>query len=288
MTTTFVAPPCLRTFCRASWTIRSTTVWVGSSSPSGGPRARRDVEAGQRPLRRHRVEDRAVQPELGEDRRPQLGQEAAHVAQSRRSSSRRNRSSVWAIRGSDSKIRSMKSTWKIALDSACAGPSWTSCASRGSLGLLRLEDPHLEVRGATGSDGSLTSVASSRSRNSQVCSRLRIASSRRDSSPSWRPRPPRPRVDLVPHGRRRRSAAPASAPSRRRAAGGRRRRRPPGAVALQGAQVVRTARSSAPGRRDTPRGTGRAPRAGCCRRTRAPRSPRRAARRTGCRWARCE
>ena len=66
---------------------------------------------------------------------------------SRRSRSRRNRSSVRAIRGSESKTRSMNSTWKMAFDSAWAGPSWTSCASRAALGFLGLHDPHLQLGG---------------------------------------------------------------------------------------------------------------------------------------------
>ena len=41
-----------------------------------------------------------------------------------------NRSSVRAMRGSRSRTRSMYSTWKIAFDSAWAGPSWISWASR--------------------------------------------------------------------------------------------------------------------------------------------------------------
>ena len=109
---------------------------------------------------------------------------------SRRSSSRRNFSSVRAMSRSESKTRSMNSTWKIAFESACAGPSWISWASR-----TRSPSWASTIRiwssvGSLGRPTSVTSDASPRSRNSQVVSRLRMASSSRESSASWRPRAP--------------------------------------------------------------------------------------------------
>ena len=87
----------------------------------------------------------------------------------------------------------------------------------------------------------MTSDASPRSTNSQVVSRLRMASSSRESSASWRPRP---RVDSAASARGCRSwasAAPASAaiaaPSRTPWRRGRLRRREP-AGSLEAREVV--------------------------------------------------
>ena len=129
---------------------------------------------------------------------------------SRRRSSRRKRSSVRAISGSESKTRSISSTWKIALESDCAGPSWTSCASR-------VRSPswastiRIWISVGIAFVLSETSDASPRSRNSHVLSRFRIASSRRDRSVSYRPRSPRVRSTSRRTVRSRPSAAPASA-----------------------------------------------------------------------------
>ena len=130
---------------------------------------------------------------------------------SRRSSSRRNRSSWRASRASESKTRSMNSTWKIALERACAGPSWTSCASRARSASCASTIRIWSSVATDGSDGSITSEASPRSRNSHVLSRFLIASSRRDSSASCWASSPRDRSTSTRTRRRRSPAAPASA-----------------------------------------------------------------------------
>ena len=118
---------------------------------------------------------------------------------------------MWAIGGSVSKTRSMNSTWKIALDSAWAGPSWTSWARRDRSASCASTIRIWSSVGIAGSWASVTSELSPRSRNSHVLSRLRIPSSSRDSSVSWRPRSIRP-CSVSPRSiRSRRSAAPASA-----------------------------------------------------------------------------
>ena len=84
----------------------------------------------------------------------------------------------------------MYSTWKIALDSAWAGPSWTSCASRARSASWAST---IRIWNCVGSGplpslvpSSVTSDRSPRSRNSHVLSRLRRASSSRDrSDPCW-------------------------------------------------------------------------------------------------------
>ena len=79
----------------------------------------------------------------------------------------------------------MYSTPKIALESACAGPSWISWARR-----VRSASRASTIRiwrssASSGAAGSARSDASPRSRKSQVRSRPRTASSRRASS-AWR------------------------------------------------------------------------------------------------------
>ena len=173
----------------------------------------------------------------------------------------------------------MNSTWKIALERAWAGPSWTSWASRARSASWASTIRICELAWhADGGDGSVTSEASPRSRNSHVLSRLRIASSRRESSASWRPRSLR---ELLHLAAQRGAAAqprprPASAAACRRAAsadrsagggaaGGRRRRRP-----VRARQVVAQRLPPAETPRGTPAGSGRASRAGCWPRRRAP------------------
>ena len=186
--------------------------------------------------------------------------------------------------GSDSKTRSMNSTWKIAFESACAGPSWTSWARRARSASWASTIRIWSSVETTGSAGSVTSVVSPRSRNSHVVSRLRIASSRRESSASWAPRSlaspvhlaahrPQPEVGRAGLGR------PGRAAGRRRPRDRRSSRRHRRARARRGR---RRGPATGTGRRGRPRDSGRGRRAGCWRRTRAPPSPRRAARRTGC------
>src|SRR5262245_13911202 len=107
-TMTDEAPPCLRTFCSASCTIRSTTVcWVSFSRADGAFSS----VAIARPLR---AVTRATASEIAPSR-PSSSRTAGRswlmnvrtLPSSRRSSSRRNRSSVRARRSSLSMTRSM-------------------------------------------------------------------------------------------------------------------------------------------------------------------------------------
>ena len=89
-----------------------------------------------------------------------------------------------AWRASVSDTRSMYSTWKIAFDSACAGPSWISWASRrrsaSCASMMRIW-----TSAASGAVlGSATSEPSPRLRNSHVRSRLSWARPIRASS-AW-------------------------------------------------------------------------------------------------------
>ena len=91
----------------------------------------RDREPGRARACARRLLDRAVEAELVEHRRAELADERrarrrARVAAARAGSAARSAASG----GSVSTTRSMYSTWKIALDSAWAGPSWISWARR--------------------------------------------------------------------------------------------------------------------------------------------------------------
>ena len=88
---------------------------------------------------------------------------------SRRSSSRRSRSSVSGeLRIRDSMTRSMYSTWKIALLSAWAGPSWISWASRARSASCASTIRIWMSPEVVGPPASVTSVTSPRSRKSHV------------------------------------------------------------------------------------------------------------------------
>ena len=126
------AAACLRTFCSASWATRRTTVrWLSLEERRPARQVGRDRRAGQRPHVFDRVDDRPVEAELVEQRRPELADErpdvaelaAEHLAQEAQLGPRQRA-------GRTRSTRSMYSTWKIVLVNAWAGPSWISCASR--------------------------------------------------------------------------------------------------------------------------------------------------------------
>ena len=205
---------------------------------------------------------------------------------SRRSSSRRKRSSVRARSGSDSMTRSMYSTWKIALRERLGRAVVDLLGEPRALGLLGLDDPHLDVaRGRRAADLGRAGCASPRSRKSHVRSRVRWASSSLASSAWWSPR-------SAVERRRRRRGGPAGGRRRRRPRRRRRRdRRAPsprcvgrGRRAARGRR--RRARRGAPasGRapRRRPRGSARGRCAACSRCSRPPPSPPRGVRRSGC------
>ena len=143
------------------------------------------------------------------------------------------------MRGSDSKTRSMNSTWKIALDSACAGPSWTSWASRARsascASTIRIWSSveHRRQRGLR--HQRRVAALQEQPRALEVADRelqareLRLVAAQLAAGPRHPPR-------II---RSRRSAAPASAALRPRPRRRRRSGRRPVAPSLEGAQLVR-------------------------------------------------
>ena len=107
----------------------------------------------------------------------------------------------------------MYSTWKIAFDRAWAGPSWTSWASRErSASWASTIRIWTSVGGlASASDRSVMRLASPRSRNSHVLSRLRWARSSFESSAWWSPSSTDSVSSFSRSIRSRASSAPASA-----------------------------------------------------------------------------
>ena len=161
VTTTFVAPACLRTFCSASCTTRSTTVWCASSRSvvaqrarwrCGGPRA----TPAWRPCRRWR---RRAPVRRARAAGAARGSSARHPAPG--GAAPAEIPAPCAPGGDRTRRRGrLNSTWKMALDSACAGPSWTSCASRARSASWASTIRIWSSVGPDGSEGSVT--ASSR------------------------------------------------------------------------------------------------------------------------------
>ena len=233
----------------------------------------------------HGVGDRPVEPELDEHGRPELADEGADVAQLAAQQLAQEAQLVAGHGGVGLEDAVDELHLEDRVRQRLGRAVVDLLGEAHALGLLGLDDAHLELGRRRGRSTSVTSVLSPRSMNSHVVSRLRIASSRRDSSTSWRPIASLERAASARARRSWRSAAPASAAwSASRAVGsaaasrgppGRRRRR---ARARRGR---RRAPRTGPSRRGTPGGSGRGPRAACSPRSPALQPPRRGARRSG-------
>ena len=147
-TTTFVAPACLRTFCRASCTTRRTTVCVASVQVVGRCRelacvmCRPDSAA----CVGDGVGDRAVQPELDEHGRPQLADEACGRRPARDAAARAGtaaRSRAMSRVGVEDAVDELHLEDRVR--ERLGGSVVDLLGEPDALALLGLDDPHLEL-----------------------------------------------------------------------------------------------------------------------------------------------
>ena len=211
---------------------------------------------------------------------------------SRRSSSRRNRSSVAGHRrvGLEDAVDELHLEDRVRQR---LGRSVVDLLGEpGALGLLRLDDPHLQRRrrrwaASAADDEGRVAALEEQPRALEVADRRARGATARVS---WRPSSPRARSTSPRSTRsrsvRRRRPRPRDGAPRRSPCATRRGRTPSRGSSLHARRARRGAPASAPAPRGTRRDTGRGRRAACSRCSRAPRSPRHGVRRTGCRRSR--
>ena len=157
------------------------------------------------------IADRAVEPELVEQRRPELGDEAAHVAEL----APQQVAQEAQLRPGEAHVLVEHALDVLDLEDrvgeAWAGPSWTSWASRERSASWASTIRIWTSVGRVAPAGSAMRLMSPRSRKSQVLSRLRWASSSLDSSRWWSPSSAARSSTVARSARSRASSAPISA-----------------------------------------------------------------------------